>query len=369
MNASSNTSTKLRIVSVKKQPEIEVVGVQIIIIRIQSLKVRQLLFGHLLQVTQLIKNRIAPMTFQKFAKYGLFGISIALSGGTATAETKSTTQVFEIITTHCNDVLFKSDGAGVSACIEAGLRYNEWQFGYGLYGVTPERKNGGVLGDNVRDLARFTVGFGQFKHTTWNGISGDYAIQGRVGLEGGVIDDISSDLQKAIHKLFGAGFKTPTSTKKTTFIGGLSGWARADGLQFSDDRVALKFQPYVHASVGFDTVEAGGGLLIAFQPTSAKENMAMLMPKNGSYLTTFGGDGFGIFGAARVVARETLYSRTSGKLLGKPVVFEFGTVAQYTAFDKIKLGWSASCTSKAYKGAPKADCKTEARLGYIFSSL
>lgn len=308
------------------------------------------------------------MNFLNYAKIGLIGTSVALTIGSPTAQAETNTgankQVFEIITTHCNDVLFKSDGGGVSACIEAGLRYNEWQFGYGLYGVTPERKGGGVAGDNLRDLARFTVGLGQQKHTTWNGIAGDYAIQGRLGLEGGVIDDISADLQKAVHKLFGAGFATPTSTKKTTFLAGVSGWARADGLQFSDNRVALKFQPYVHASAGLDTVEAGGGFLFALQPTSATENMALLMPKNGSYLTTFGGDGFGIFGAARVVARETLYSG-----LRKPVVVEFGTVAQYTAFDKIKLGWSASCTTKPYKGAPKADCKTEARIGYVFSSL
>ncbi len=297
-------------------------------------------------------------TICAFFAAGLFSLNAA------NAESTSNKDVFEIITTHCNDVLFDSDGGGVSACIEANYRYNEWQFGYGLYGVTPELKNGGITGDNLEDLARFTVGLGQLKQTPW----GDYSYQGRIGLEGGLIDDIAGDLQKAVHNLFGVGFRNLVKTHKTRFIGGVAGWARVNAFVHNDNRLAIKLQPYIHASIGLDTVEAGGGFLLAFQPNSATKSLGLLLPKNGSYLATFGGDGFGIFGAARVVARETLYSGPTDNMR-KPVVVEFGTVAQYTAFDKVKLGWSASCTSKAYKGVPKADCKTEARIGYVFSGL
>ena len=283
-----------------------------------------------------------------------------LGVNTAHAASNLNKQIFEIMTTHCNDVLFNSDGGGVTACVEASYRYNEWQFGYGLYGATAERIGGGTPGDNLRDLARFTVGLGQLKQKSW----GDYALQGHVGLEGGIIDKWSKKLQKATHKIFGAGYHAPISTKKTTFVGGVSGWARADGLQFKDNRLALKFQPYSHAALGLDTIEAGVGFLIAFQPLSATQNMALQMPKNGAYLAPIGGDGIGMFAAARVVARETLYSG-----LRKPAILEFGTVTQYTAFDMVKLGWSASCTTKPYKGAPKADCKTEIRIGYVLSSL
>ena len=264
----------------------------------------------------------------------------------------------EVVISHCNDALYQSDGGGVSACIEGAARFNGWRGGYGLYGATPEFKNGRVTGDNLKEVAVFTVGVGKLQQIS----DGELFIQGHLGLEGGIVDDLGKKLLTAVHSVFGVGVPALTTSKKTKVNFGVSGWARSNGWNLKQNNVTAKLQPYLHGSLGLDTLEGGGGLLIAFQPASANKNMALLLPKNGSYLTNFGGDGFGVFAAGRLVARETLY-----KKLAKPFLLETGLTSQYTINSSYKLGWTTSCTTKPYKGAPKADCKGEIRLGYVFS--
>ncbi len=283
---------------------------------------------------------------------GAFAIVFLILAGPASA------QSIETRGGHCNDGYFDSDGAGISGCLEYGFQYdNTHIFGLGMYGATPETKNGSGT-DPLDEVARIVAWYGQ-EFETDNGIH--YSIAGRAGIEGGLADDITLDVKEFFHDLLGFGNTNLVSTKETTFIGGVSGWGRKDMLISQSDAWTTSFTPYAHAALGNDTLEGGGGIMLSLQPAGESESLALLMPKNGAYAPTFGGDGLGVFAGVRGVAIETLYDTYTNHFLA-----EAGVTAQWTLWDAAVFGISGSCTTEPYDGADKADCKATFQMGGLF---
>ena len=257
---------------------------------------------------------------------------------------------------YCNDNYFNSDGAGISACMEFALKYNEDTVGVGLVGATPEQR-GNVKSDPLDSLGRITAWYGrEFEAAAFR-----YGLTARAGIEGGAADDVALALRDGLHGLFGAGAKNIDSTRPTTFIGGASGWARTEYSVSDSGAWSSALTPYGHAAIGNDTIEGGGGILLSLQPSDEAQGLALLLPKNGAYAPTFGGDGIGIFGGVRAVAIETLYEDHANNFLA-----EAGITGQATLWDFAVVGLSASCTTEAYDGADKPDCKATFQMGGLF---
>jgi hypothetical protein len=258
---------------------------------------------------------------------------------------------------HCNDAIFGSDGGGISACLEYALRYDDAVFGVGLFGVTPELRSNLKGFDPLESLARLDFWYGrQLEHGEF-----DYALTAHAGIEGGVADDLAKALKEPLHDLFGQGNRKIVSTHDTTFIGGISGWVRRDYSLTSSESWAFNVSPYGHAALGNDVIEGGGGFMLAIQPAAETEGLALVMPKNGAYAPVFGGDGIGMFAGVRGVARDTFYDDRLNHFIA-----EAGVVAQATLWDFAVIGASASCTTKAYDGTDRPDCKAGLQMGGRF---
>lgn len=257
---------------------------------------------------------------------------------------------------YCNDSYFNSDGAGITGCIDFALRRDADTLGIGIVGVTPEQK-GTVRNDPLQSLSRITGWYSRAFDT--GGIR--YAITGRGGIEGGAADDLALDIRDAVHGAFGFGKKSLTSTKDTTVIGGVSGWARSEWGRSESGTWASVWSPYGHGAAGNDVTEAGVGLLLAIQPSTEAEPLALVLPQNGAYAPTFGGNGIGLFAGARAVAFDTLYDDRARHLIA-----EAGITGQATLWDFAVVGGWASCTSEPYDDAHKADCKAMLQMGYLF---
>jgi hypothetical protein len=281
-------------------------------------------------------------------------LAALLLAGCATA---AAAQDIETRGGHCNDTYFNSDGGGITGCIEYALRMNDDVIGIGIFGAEPEQLGRGKGNDPLESLSRINAWYGRAFDTP----DYDAFLSAHAGIEGGIADDIGRKLQDLIHKLVGENNHNIPSTHDTTLLAGVSGFVRRDmALSASEDwRTALV--PYGHGALGNDTIEAGGGLMLALQPASEARPLALLLPKTGAYAPTFGGDGIGIFAGARAVARESLYGDDSNALIA-----EAGVTAQATLFDFAVIGLSASCTNKPYEGAPKADCKAMFQMGGQF---
>jgi hypothetical protein len=279
----------------------------------------------------------------------LFAAVSVISSGAAA-------QDIETRSGYCNDSYFDSDGAGISGCMEYAVKYGTDTFGIGLFGATPELKQN-TPSDPLDELARINAWYGrEFESDVFH-----YSVNARAGIEGGAADDVAISIKEALHDVFGAGNKKLKSTRDTTFIGGVSGWGRHDSVLSESDSVSAIFTSYLHAALGNDTIEGGGGLMLALQPASETKGLALVMPKNGAYAPTFGGDGIGIFAGVRGVALETLYDD-----LANPVIAEAGIMGQMTFWGFAVVGVSASCTTESYDGADKADCKAMFQTGGSF---
>jgi hypothetical protein len=227
--------------------------------------------------------------------------------------------------------------------------------GFGLYGVSPEQKHN-QEDDPLEELARITAWYGESFER--DGI--DYFLAGRIGVQGGIADDLAISLKESLHDLFGFGSSGLESSHETIIVGGVAGTMRRDFALASAGTWETVLSPYAHAALGNDTLEAGGGLMLALQP-AGNEGLALVLPKNGAYAPTFGGDGIGLFGAVRGIARESFYED-----LGYPFLAEAGAMAQTTLWNFVVLGASASCTSIPYDGAVELDCKATLQMGGLF---
>lgn len=256
---------------------------------------------------------------------------------------------------YCNDNYFGSDGGGITGCMEYAARYRSHTAGVGIFGATPEQQ-GDLKSDRLDSLGKLSAWYARdLQYGAW-----DYQLGLRAGIYGGTADDLAEDIRDVMHDLFGYGQKDLTSTADTSFFGGVSGWART-GYRLNDaGDWATSLMPYVHAAAGNDTIEAGGGLLLALQ-LAGEESLALALPKNGAYAPTFGGDGVGLFAGARGVAHEILYDERAS-----PYIAEAGITAQATMWDFAVLGVSASCTTEPYDSASKADCKATLQMGGRF---
>ena len=198
--------------------------------------------------------------------------------------------------------------------------------------------------------------------THWGDMGGyDYAVSGRIGIEGGTADDIARSLKETIHDLFGAGNAKLVSENDTKFLGGVSGWVRTEYDLGGPGPWAMSLDPYAHAALGLDSVEVGAGLMLVFQPPAETRGLAPLMPKTGAYAPAFGGDGFGIFAGVRGVAYEGLYED-----LAEPFLAEAGITAQVTLWDFAVIGAAASCTTPPYETTKDPDCKVNFQMGGLF---
>ena len=238
----------------------------------------------------------------------------------------------------CNDAPFGSDGGGITACMDYALRYDDMMAGIGIFGVTKDAKKAGK--DPLEAKGRIM---------SWVGRQGDmggydYAVSGRIGIEGGTADDIARSLKETIHDLFGAGNAKLVSENDTKFLGGVSGWVRTEYDLGGPGPWAMSLDPYAHAALGLDSVEGGAGLMLVFQPPAETRGLAPLMPKTGAYAPAFGGDGFGIFAGVRGVAYEGLYED-----FAEPFLAEAGITAQVTLWDFAVIGAAASCTTPPYE--------------------
>lgn len=258
---------------------------------------------------------------------------------------------------HCNDTSFGSDGGGLTGCLEYALRFDEDVIGIGFFGAEPEQFGGGRTRDPLESLSRINAWYGR----AFDMPEMDYFLSARAGIEGGLADDIGRELQKIVHNLIGENNRNTQSTHDTRLLAGVSGWARKDYALSESESWRTAVVPYGHGALGNDTIEAGGGLMLALQPADVSKPLALLLPRTGAYAPVFGGDGIGVFAGARVVAMETLYD-------GKEETFiaEAGVTAQATIFDFAVIGLSASCTNQPYDGAPKADCKATFQMGGQF---
>jgi len=283
----------------------------------------------------------------------LFGALLVLS-----MPYSSLAQEIETVGGHCNDEPFDSDGAGITGCFYGAIRYNDFFAGIGTFAVTPELKNTRHFrNDPLEEKGRLTGWIGKIGE--WNGY--EYAYAGRVGLEGGVADDIGFDMREFFHELFGLGVHDLVSQNDTKFLAGVSGWMRTELDRIDAGTWDLRLLPYAHAAVGLDTVEAGAGFMFALQPDGESTNLALLLPKNGAYAPVFGGDGIGLFGGVRGIAYEGLYEE-----LANPFIAEAGIVAQTTLWDFWRVGAAASCTTEPYEAAGKPDCQLSFQMGGLF---
>lgn len=257
---------------------------------------------------------------------------------------------------YCNDNYFDSDGGGISACMEFALNRDADTIGIGLYGVSPEQK-GDLQSDPLNEMARITGWYArEFERDNFT-----LSWAGRAGIEGGAADDLAIAVKEGMHGVFGYGNKSLESTKDTTLIVGTSGWTRYDLALSQSETLKTMVTPYVHGSLGNDVVEGGGGIMLALQPASATEGLGLLLPKNGAYAPTFGGDGIGIFGGIKAVLLDTFYEDAANDY-----VAEAGILGQTTLWDFAVIGLSASCTTKPYDGASNADCKATFQAGGLF---
>jgi hypothetical protein len=264
----------------------------------------------------------------------------------------------ETLGAHCNDAPFGSDGGGISGCIDLAARYRDWSAGLSLTGVTPEQKIRGTFrNDPLEEKARFAAWVA--KDWDWN--STEFGLSLRAGAEGGEADDVALAIKDQIHNWAGIGNRELYSHNSTEFIVGTSGWLRSEYELGGFKGWNVKALPYGHGTLGLDSVEAGGGLMLALQPAAELRNMALVLPKTAAYAVPFGGDGIAIFGGLRAVAHEGLYGK-----LANPIVAEAGITAQTTLFSHVRVGISASCTTQPYEGAHDPDCKMTFQLGGLF---
>ncbi len=285
-------------------------------------------------------------------KPAVIALLVLTSGGSAVLA-----QDIETRGGHCNDTYFGSDGGGLTGCLEYALRFDRNVIGVGFFGAEPEQLGSGKTGDPLESLARINAWYGRAFDTP----EVDYFLSARAGIEGGLADDIGRELQAVIHSLIGENNRDTRSTHDTRLLAGVSGWARKDFTLSESESWRAAVVPYGHAALGNDTIEAGGGVMLALQPADAANPLALLLPKTGAHAPTFGGDGIGVFAGARAVALETLYD---GK--EETLVAEVGVTAQATFYDFAVIGLSASCTNVPYKGAPNADCKATFQMGGQF---
>jgi hypothetical protein len=281
----------------------------------------------------------------------------ALATGIFTLAGTTLAQEIETRGDHCNDTYFNSDGGGISGCINLALRFDENVMGIGITGAEPEQFGKAKKTDPLDSLARISAWYGQTLDTP----EFDSFLAVRGGIEGGVADDIGRDLQNLIHDLLGENRSNSKSTKDTTFFAGVSGYARRDYLLSDPGDWKTALTPYGHAALGSDTIEVGGGLLLSLQPADTLKPLALVLPKEGAYAPTFGGDGIGVFGGIRGIARQTLYGNYT-----RPFIAEAGATAQMTLWDFAVIGISGSCSTKPYDGAPDADCKATFQMGGLF---
>lgn len=261
---------------------------------------------------------------------------------------------------YCNDNYFSSDGAGITGCINLAVHFGADTAGIGVVGATPEQKHvtkktGSK--DPLDSLGRITAWYGR----EFNFSNIHFALDGRIGIEGGVADDVALAEHNFFHALFQTQSKKLKSNHDTTVIGGLSGWARRDFILDHPGGWAVDLAPFALGALGNDNIEAEGGVVLGLQPPGEMKGLALLTPLNGAYAPTFGGDGIGLFADARGVARDTLYGAHAN-----PFIAEAGVVAQVTLWKVAVFGASASCTTEPYHGAGKADCKATLQAGGHF---
>jgi hypothetical protein len=258
---------------------------------------------------------------------------------------------------HCNDTYFGSDGGGITGCLNFALRLNDDVLGIGIVGAEPEQFGSAKKTDPLNSLSRITAWYGRSLDTPM--FDTFLAVHG--GIEGGVADDIGQDLQELFHDLVGENNRSTPSTKDTTFIAGLSGFARHDLDLSQSEAWKSALTSYGHATLGNDTIEAGAGLLLSLQPVDVVKPLALVLPKEGAYAPTFGGDGIGIFAGARAVALQTLYDDHANTFIA-----EAGITGQATLWDFAVIGVSASCATAPYDGADEADCRATFQAGGLF---
>ena len=183
----------------------------------------------------------------------------------------------------------------------------------------------------------------------------------RFGAHGGFVDDFTHDVRKALHDVFGSNTRAQRGNHALKGIIGASGhlWDTYDLGRAAGTKAVLT--PYVHASLGTDNVEGGGGVMLGFQPTYAGRPLPLMEPQSGAYAPFFGDDGLGFFLAVRGVAHDSLYASRAKHVLG-----EAGFVAQFTVADVMRATVLASCTTKPYDGALDPDCKATVRIGILW---
>lgn len=269
-----------------------------------------------------------------------------------------------------NDVPFNSDGGGVTYELAAAVRKGSIVGGVGLIAVSPDLRTDRApeLFDPLRDKGRLVGWLGTHRQGptlrlgTHETVHTDWSVSARVGAEGGRIDELAQRVQEAFHELTGTPNRPrPLVDRPERVIGGISGHARARfdvhqaSIRRSFDRLSVS--PYVHGSIGNDTTQAGLGVLLSVQPSTAREGLALPLPEEGAYAPIFGGDGLGAFLSTRFVQHETLYG---GAAAGFAV--EGGLVGQ-VSYGRFSVGAVASCVSAPYEGAPGPDCTARVRAG------
>ncbi len=281
-------------------------------------------------------------------------LSLFCSSATAYADIE-TMGVFD------NDTFFDSDGSGVSGSLELAAKIDEWRTGVGLYVATPELlKEKRPNDDPLAEISRLNLWIG--KRFFWLP-EVETLLSGRIGLEGGKIDDLGFAMQDLAHEMIDKGSRDLESTTGTTGLIGVSGWVRTRWWDWASGNARFSLVPYGHASLGNDTVEGGCGLMLSVQPDYETDLPWIMLPKNGSYAPMFGGDGVGIYAGGRGIAHESLYGDLHESWIG-----EVGIFGQKTIYGSLKLGAGASCTTKPYEGAIGNDCKVDLRISYDWST-
>lgn len=260
---------------------------------------------------------------------------------------------------YCNDVYFGSDGGGIGGCIDlAALLSNDMYFALGAYQSGPESKSSAKYAqDPLNDRGRLVARIGKIFHL--DGFSATTTL--RLGGQGGFVDDLTHDVRKSLHDIFGSNTRAQRGNHGLTGIIGASGhaWSNFDLGNSMGTKAVLT--PYLHASAGTDNVEGGGGLLLGFQPSYASRPLPLMEPQSGAYAPFFGDDGLGLFVAARGVAHDSFYVSRTKHFLG-----EVGIVGQFTVVDTVRGTVLASCTNKPYSGALDPDCKATVRIGILY---
>jgi hypothetical protein len=259
-----------------------------------------------------------------------------------------------------NDTYFSSDGSGITGSLELGMVIDQWHSGLGFFVASPEvLKDKRPNNDPLPSLGRMNIWLG--KNLNISSIT-QINVSGRVGLEGGTIDDIGFKVQNALHSIVNQGSRHLVSTKEMRALTGISSWIRSQWASWKIKNSSIQVTPYTHASLGNDTIEAGAGLMLALQAAGEPTPLFLSLPKNGSYAPSGGGEGIGLFIGARKVYHESLFDN-----LHRPSVTEAGLVWQKNIFSSTQVSSGVSCTSKAYDGAVGTDCKADLRLNYSWS--